>query len=60
MFGVVAMETAPDYLSGAAHAVVCLFANGSIFLFDFIDGIPIIRSVLKYIPKCLLKSPCIY
>ena len=36
MFGVVAMETAPDHLSGAAHAVVCLFANGSTFLFDFI------------------------
>ena len=32
MFGVVAMETAPDHLSGAAHAVVCLFANGKIFV----------------------------
>ena len=39
MFGVVAMETAPDHLAGAAHAVVGLFANGSIFLFDFIVGV---------------------
>ena len=28
IFGVVAMETAPNNLAGTAHAIACLFANG--------------------------------